>query len=75
MGEPARVYIKLNIDGVVKGDPSIAAAGRLIRDDIRRWLDGFMHNIRVCTSIGAELCTMKSIFEFTWKIRFRRLIF
>lgn len=54
MGELSYMQI-----GAVKGSPSMAAVGGLIRDDTGRWLSGFMHNIRVSTSIGVEFWIVK----------------
>jgi len=47
--------VKLNTDGSVRGNPGMAAAGGLLRDEQGRWLSGFMVNIGQSTNTVAEL--------------------
>lgn len=53
--KPAHEWIKLNVNGAVKTNPGMAAASGLIRDDMGRWLEGFVYNIRVTISIRVEV--------------------
>ncbi|PKI49687.1 hypothetical protein CRG98_029932 [Punica granatum] len=71
---PSDGWLKLNTDGAAKGNPSLARAGGLLRDDNGRWLGGFVHNIKIATSILVELWTVKNGFEVSREIGPRRLV-
>ena len=52
---PEFQWVKLNIDGAVKGNSKEASAGSLIRDHYRKWIGGFVMNIKIGTVTSAEL--------------------
>ena len=53
--EPSMSWFKLNTDGASRGNPGLAAAGGVLRDDTGRWCRGFALNIGRCTAPLAEL--------------------
>ena len=55
---PPLDWMKLNIDGCSKGNLGLATVGGLIRDCMGFWIKGFTINMRSCTSISSELCTL-----------------
>lgn len=51
--------MKLNTENSMKGNPGLARAEGIIRDDARRWFGGFIHNIDMTISVGAECWMVK----------------
>ena len=45
---PAHGWIKLNTDGASKGNPGLATAGGVMRDEYGVWQGGFAFNIGIC---------------------------
>jgi len=71
---PPQDWMKLNVDGCSKGNPSLAAARGLIRDCMGSWIRGFAINIEVCTSVRAELWAVITGLELVWLLGFRKII-
>ncbi|PKI45344.1 hypothetical protein CRG98_034262 [Punica granatum] len=53
--KPPGDFLKLNIDGSVRGNPRIAGAGGLIRNDSGGWVIGFVQNIGITSVTMAKL--------------------
>lgn len=70
--KPNHPYVKLNMDGSVKGQPGDAVAGGLVRDDKGNWLFGFAFKIGISFSLGAELWTILKGLELCWERGFRK---
>lgn len=47
--------MKLNMDGALRGNPGLAAAGGVLRDGDGNWCGGFAVNISKCSISLAEL--------------------
>ena len=45
---PANHWIKLNVDGCSKRNPSVAGAGGVVRDNMGSWIMGFVRNNGIC---------------------------
>ncbi|WCJ29423.1 LINE-1 retrotransposable element ORF2 protein [Euphorbia peplus] len=67
-------WVKLNTDGMSKGNPGISGTGGLIRDSNGMWLCGFMCNLGICTALLAELWGLYYGLEMAWKKGYRRVI-
>jgi len=67
-------WVKINVDGCSKGNPGVAGAGGVSRDAISRWIVGFALNIRICTSVGAELWAITNGLKLAWSKGFRKII-
>ena len=53
---PKPFFFKVNTDGAVKSNPSLANGGGLIRDHHRRWVKGFHCRMANLHNMEAELC-------------------
>ncbi|CAA7037229.1 unnamed protein product [Microthlaspi erraticum] len=53
--KPENGWWKMNTDGASRGNPGLAAAGGILRDDRGAWVCGFGLNIGVCSAPLAEL--------------------
>lgn len=52
---PGNGWLKLNTDGAARGDPGLATAGGVVRDEHGMWRGGFALNIGICSAPLAEL--------------------
>lgn len=52
---PPLGYVKLNSDGAMAGNPGIPGSGGFVRDDLGRWILGFMRKVGWTTSVKAEM--------------------
>ena len=66
--------VKLNTDAVCKLPMYLAAAGGLIRDNLGRWLLGFMYNIGACTPLEAELWAILEGLRVAWNAGYRNVL-
>ena len=48
-------WFKLNTDGAARGNPGLATAGGVVRDEFGLWKGGFVLNIGICSAPLAEL--------------------
>ena len=70
---PMSGWCKLNTDGASKGNPGLAAAGGVIRDENGRWKGGFAINIGICSAPLAELWGVYYGLCIAWDNGIRRL--
>ncbi|KAG7593458.1 Ribonuclease H domain [Arabidopsis thaliana x Arabidopsis arenosa] len=61
--------MKLNTDGASKGNPGLAAAGRVLRDGDGRWCGGFAVNLGKCSTPLAELWGVYYGLYIVWERR------
>ncbi|KAG7555110.1 Reverse transcriptase domain [Arabidopsis suecica] len=52
---PSAGWTKINTDGASRGNPGLATAGGLLRDEGGNWICGFALNIGICSAPMAEL--------------------
>ncbi|CAL1398877.1 unnamed protein product [Linum trigynum] len=71
---PPRGWMKLNVDGASAGNPGIAGAGGLIRDDQGRWIAGFVAKIGETSAALAELWAIRHGLDIAWRRRCTSLI-
>ncbi|KAE8734165.1 hypothetical protein F3Y22_tig00000778pilonHSYRG00265 [Hibiscus syriacus] len=64
---PSNGYLKLNTDGVSQGNPGIARADGLLRDENGAWVMGFAAHLGTCTSVTAELFAIRMGLSLAWK--------
>ncbi|KAF3966697.1 hypothetical protein CMV_009223 [Castanea mollissima] len=57
--KPLERWVKLNMDGAVKGNPGMAGCGELLRDCHGNWLWGFARAIGITSSLSAELWAIR----------------
>lgn len=53
--KPDPSWMKLNTDGVSKGNPGDAGCGGILRNEYGHWLRGFTYHIGSCSAYVAEL--------------------
>ena len=53
--KPDTGWVKLNSDGLSRGNPSVAGSGGLIRNEKREWICGFARKIGITTSFVAKM--------------------
>ncbi|WZZ66780.1 hypothetical protein YC2023_078150 [Brassica napus] len=70
---PMSGWCKLNTDEASKGNPGLAAAGGVIRDENGRWKGGFAINIGICSAPLAELWGVYYGLCIAWDNGIRRL--
>ena len=71
---PANDWIKLNVDGCSKGNPGVAGAGGVLRDNMGSWIAGFTRNNGICSSVTAELWAAYIGLQLTWDRGYRKVI-
>ena len=52
---PEGDWVKINVDGALKGNPREMGCGGLIRDEVGRWLGVFTCNLGICDALIVEL--------------------
>ena len=62
------------MDGCSKGNPGIAGAGGVLRDQMGSWIRGFARNIGICSSVTAELWAIYEGLLLTWDKGFRKVV-
>ena len=55
---PLEHWIRLNIDGVSKGNLGVIGAGGILRGHYGNWIKGFAINLGTCTYVKAELTAL-----------------
>ncbi|KAE8680494.1 hypothetical protein F3Y22_tig00111388pilonHSYRG00182 [Hibiscus syriacus] len=58
---PLNSFLKLNTDGASQGNPGVAGAGGLLRDEMGHW--GVRGSAGVCSSVAAELYAIRMIYR------------
>ncbi|XP_061369203.1 uncharacterized protein LOC133312077 [Gastrolobium bilobum] len=72
---PGDGVVKINTDGVARGNPGLAAYGGLIRNSQGRWLGGFAYKLGLlCSSFKAELWGVLRGLELAWNEGNRNII-
>lgn len=71
--EPPSGWVKLNTDGASHGNPGIATAGGVLRDEHGEWRGGFALHIGRCTAPLAELWGVYYGLYIAWEQRITRL--
>ena len=56
---PPYPYLKLNTDGSALGNPSLAGAGRVLRDHWGWWISGFSLHVGLATNNMAKLAAVR----------------
>ena len=51
--------LKLNVDGCAKGNPGKGGYGGILRDHDENWMGGFKGRLPFCSSLVAELTSLK----------------
>ncbi|PKI64943.1 hypothetical protein CRG98_014657 [Punica granatum] len=72
--KPPEDFLKLNTGGSVRGNPGIAGAGALIRNDSGGWVIGFVQNIRITSVTMTELWGVLTGLELAWNLGFWKVI-
>ena len=64
-------YLKLNTNGSALGNPSLASAGRVLRDHRGQWIFGFSLHVGLATNNMAELDVVRQGLEMAWNMGFK----
>ncbi|KAG7556773.1 Reverse transcriptase domain [Arabidopsis suecica] len=70
---PTDGWLKLNTDGASHGNPGLATAGGLLRDDSGNWGGGFAANLGYCSALVAELWGVYYGLFIAWERRAMRV--
>lgn len=70
---PSVGWVKLNMDGALHGNPSLATGGGVLRDGEGQWIQGFTLNIGVCSAPLAELWGVYYGLYLAWDKRIAKL--
>ncbi|CAA7049015.1 unnamed protein product [Microthlaspi erraticum] len=70
---PGLGWVKLNTDGASRGNPGLATAGGVLRDDSGQWRRGFALNIGICSALLAELWGVYYGLCIAWEHRAQRV--
>ncbi|CAA7027274.1 unnamed protein product [Microthlaspi erraticum] len=71
---PTSGWMKMNTDGASRGNPGLATAGGVLRDENGRWVHGFALNIGICSAPLAELWGVYYGLCMAWEGRVTRLV-
>ena len=71
--KPPSGWIKINTDGAAKGNPGLATAGGVLRDEYGMWHGGFALTIGICSAPMAELWGVYYGLCIAWERGFRRV--
>ncbi|KAL4299362.1 hypothetical protein AHAS_Ahas17G0093300 [Arachis hypogaea] len=52
---PMKNWVKVNTDGASRGNPGQAGCGGMVRNELGRWVAGFIANLGNCTTFQAEI--------------------
>ncbi|MED6199315.1 hypothetical protein PIB30_119166 [Stylosanthes scabra] len=66
-------WVKMNTDGAVKVDKTLAGCGGIISSHKGEWVAGFISNLTYCHSTQAELMGILKGLEMAWSLEIRRL--
>ena len=70
---PSNGWCKLNTDGASRGNPRLATAGGVMRNENGEWKGGFAVNISICSATLAELWGVYYGLAIAWENGIRRL--
>ncbi|XVF15275.1 hypothetical protein REPUB_Repub09cG0137100 [Reevesia pubescens] len=71
--KPPADYVKMNVDGSVKGSSCIAAAGGVLRDDSGSFLCAFTYKIGISSILNAELWAILIGLHISWEKGYRNI--
>ncbi|KAG7540165.1 Ribonuclease H domain [Arabidopsis thaliana x Arabidopsis arenosa] len=71
--KPGEGWLKLNTDGASRGNPGLATAAGVLRDETGEWCGGFALNIGICSAPLAELWGVYYGLYIAWERRATRL--
>ncbi|CAL1353630.1 unnamed protein product [Linum trigynum] len=71
---PRGGWMKLNLDGASNGNPGLAGAGGVLRDDSGRWISGFVAKVGEASAALAELWAFHYGLDIAWKSGCRALL-
>ena len=71
---PTKGWIKLNIDGASKGNPSPVGCGGIFCDKEKQWLRGFICNLGICGSFTVKLWGAFYRLKLAWNLGFKYVI-
>ncbi|XVE95562.1 hypothetical protein REPUB_Repub02eG0108700 [Reevesia pubescens] len=71
--KPPTHYVKMNVDGSVKGSSSIAAAGGVLRDEFGSFICAFSYKIGNSSILNAELWAILIGLQTSWEKGFRNI--
>ncbi|KAE8658336.1 hypothetical protein F3Y22_tig00116971pilonHSYRG00198 [Hibiscus syriacus] len=63
---PLSGFLKLNTDGASQGNPGVAGADGLLRNEAADWILGFTAHLGICTSVAAELYAIRTGLSLAW---------
>ena len=64
-------WIKINKNGAFKENLGLACCGRTIRNEEKRWLNGFLYNLGTYNSFVVEFWGAFYGLKMAWKMEFR----
>lgn len=64
----------MNTDGASRGNPGMATAGSVLRDEYENWICGFAVNVGICSAPLVELWGVYYGLYMAWKRKTPRLI-
>ncbi|CAA7032614.1 unnamed protein product [Microthlaspi erraticum] len=70
---PQTNWVKVNTDGASRGNPGLATAGGVLRDERGHWRCGFALNIGICSAPLAELWGVYYGLWIAWEQRAQRV--
>ncbi|GLT62320.1 hypothetical protein SLA2020_349680 [Shorea laevis] len=71
---PSSGFIKLNTDGSALGNPGLAGAGGVFRDELGRWILGFSHHVGHTSSLAAELWAIRDGLSIALSKGFNKIV-
>ncbi|XP_061373767.1 glutathione S-transferase T2-like [Gastrolobium bilobum] len=67
-------YVKINTDGAARGNPGLAACGRVLRNSQGLWLRGYAIRLGRCTAFRAELWGIWHGLKEAWNAGYKHVI-
>ncbi|CAI0469994.1 unnamed protein product [Linum tenue] len=71
---PPDGWVKLNVDGSVKGDPPSSAIGGVARDPTSNWIAGFSTHVGLCSVLEAELKALRDGLSLIWILSYLKVL-
>ncbi|CAI0444675.1 unnamed protein product [Linum tenue] len=71
---PPDGWVKLNVDGSVKGDPPSSAIGGVARDPAGNWIAGFYTHVGHCSVLEAELKALRDGLSLIWVLGYCKVL-
>ncbi|XVF26187.1 hypothetical protein REPUB_Repub13aG0277500 [Reevesia pubescens] len=71
--KPLTDFVKINVDGSVRGQPRFATTGGVLRDEHGMWISGFTYRIGVACILTAELWAVFQGLLLSWDRGFQKV--